>query len=120
MVWVVLCAHTNLNILRIIQYYQKTYAYTQASHPLYHIRRKRKKRLDSYAYFFVLLGVMRKGKIMGWINLSGLKDKKKILSLLDSWPKLKKSFYNDYNGDFSNIIFSVSGCSVMMYPKGSL
>lgn len=57
---------------------------------------------------------------MGWINLSGLKDKKKILSLLDSWPKLKKSFYNDYNGDFNNIIFSVSGCSVMMYPKGSL
>ena len=62
--WVVLCAHTNLNILRIIQYYQKTYAYTQAFHPLYHIRRKRKKRLDSYAYFFVLLGVMRKEKIM--------------------------------------------------------
>ena len=62
--WVVLCAHTNLNILKIIQYYQKTYAYTQAFHPLYHIRRKRKKRLDSYAYFFVLLGVMRKGKIM--------------------------------------------------------
>ena len=62
--WVVLCVHTNLNILKIIQYYQKTYAYTQAFHPLYHIRRKRKKRLDSYAYFFVLLGVMRKGKIM--------------------------------------------------------
>ena len=51
---------------------------------------------------------------MGWINLNGLKDKKKILSLLDSWPKLKKSFYNDYNGDFNNIIFSVNNNSVIM------
>ena len=40
---------------------------------------------------------------MGWVDLSGLKDKKKILSLLDKWPSLKKSFYNDYNGDFDNM-----------------
>ena len=57
---------------------------------------------------------------MNWINLSGLKDKKKILSLLDKWPKLKNSFYNDYNGDFSNIIFSVNNRSVMMYSKSAL
>ena len=59
---------------------------------------------------------------MNWINLSGLKDKKEILSLLDKWPKLKKRFYNDYNGDFDNMIFSasVSGNSVTMYSKGSL
>ena len=63
---------------------------------------------------------MRKGKIMNWITLNGLKDKKKILSLLDKWPKLKKSFYNDYNGDFDNVIFSVNNNSVIMYPKGAL
>ena len=57
---------------------------------------------------------------MGWVDLSGLKDKKKILSLLDKWPSLKKSFYNDYNGDFDNMIFSVANRSVMMYPKGTL
>ena len=57
---------------------------------------------------------------MNWINLSGLKDKKKILSLLDKWSSLKKSFYNDYNGDFDNVIFSVNNRSVVMYPKGSL
>jgi hypothetical protein len=57
---------------------------------------------------------------MNWITLNGLKDKKKILSLLDKWSSLKKSFYNDYNGDFDNIIFSVNNRSVMMYPKGSL
>ena len=57
---------------------------------------------------------------MGWVDLSGLKDKKKILSLLDKWPSLKKSFYNDYNGDFDNMIFSVANRSVMMYPKGAL
>ena len=28
-------------------------------------------------------------------------DKKSIKSLLNKWPKIKKSFYNDYNGDFS-------------------
>ena len=70
--------------------------------------------LDSCYLFAVSLGVMRKVKIMNWINLSGLKDKKKILSLLDKWPKLKKSFYNDYNGDFNNIIFSVNNNSVIM------
>tara|TARA_R100000027_G_scaffold40111_1_gene29736 strand:+ start:83 stop:274 length:192 start_codon:yes stop_codon:yes gene_type:complete len=63
---------------------------------------------------------MRKGKTMSWTNLSGLKDKKKILSLLDKWPSLKKSFYNDYNGNFDNIIFSVNNRSVVMYSKGSL
>ena len=87
--WVVLCAHTNLNILRIIQYYQKTYAYTQASHPLYHIRRKRKKRLDSYAYFFVLLGVMRKGKIMKSMSFKNrdemVKKLKSIQSEMNAW-----------------------------------
>ena len=57
---------------------------------------------------------------MNWINLSGLKDKKKILSLLDKWSSLKKSFYNDYNGDFDNVIFSVNNNSVIMYPKGAL
>lgn len=57
---------------------------------------------------------------MNWITLNGLKDKKKILSLLDKWSSLKKSFYNDYNGDFDNVIFSVNNRSVMMYPKGSL
>ena len=57
---------------------------------------------------------------MNWITLNGLKDKKKILSLLDKWSSLKKSFYNDYNGDFDNIIFSVNNRSVMMYPKGAL
>ena len=79
------------------------------------------KMLDSYYFFAVSLGVMRKVKIMNWINLSGLKDKKKILSLLDKWPSLKKSFYNDYNGDFDNMIFSMSasGNSVTMYSKGS-
>ena len=71
-------------------------------------------------FFFVYLSEMRKGKTMSWTNLSGSKDKKKILSLLDKWPSLKKSFYNDYNGDFDNIIFSVNNRSVMMYPKGSL
>ena len=62
------------------------------------------------------------GKILNWITLNGLKDKKKILSLLDKWPKLKKSFYNDYNGDFDNMIFSASvgGNSVTMYSKDSL
>ena len=63
---------------------------------------------------------MKKGKTMNWINLSGLKDKKKILSLLDKWSSLKKSFYNDYNGDFDNVIFSVNNRSVIMYPKGAL
>ena len=65
---------------------------------------------------------MRKVKTMNWINLSGLKDKKKILSLLDKWPSLKKSFYNDYNGDFDSMVFSASvgGNSVTMYSKGSL
>ena len=57
---------------------------------------------------------------MNWINLSGLKDKKKILSLLDKWSSLKKSFYNDYNGDFDNVIFSVNNRSVMMYSKSAL
>ena len=78
--------------------------------------------LDSYYFLVLALGVMRKVKIMNWINLNGLKDKKKILSLLDKWPKLKKSFYNDYNGDFDNMIFSASvgGNSVTMYSKGSL
>ena len=57
---------------------------------------------------------------MNWINLSGLKDKKKILSLLDKWSSLKKSFYNDYNGDFDNVIFSVNNNSVIMCPKGAL
>ena len=57
---------------------------------------------------------------MNWITLNGLKDKKKILSLLDKWSSLKKSFYNDYNGDFDNMIFSVANRSVMMYPKGTL
>ncbi len=57
---------------------------------------------------------------MSWTNLSGSKDKKKILSLLDKWPSLKKSFYNDYNGNFDNIIFSVNNRSVVMYSKGSL
>ena len=57
---------------------------------------------------------------MNWITLNGLKDKKKILSLLDKWSSLKKSFYNDYNGDFDHVIFSVNNRSVMMYPKGSL
>ena len=59
---------------------------------------------------------------MNWITLNGLKDKKKILSLLDKWPSLKKSFYNDYDGDFDSMIFSVSvgGGSVTMYSKGSL
>ena len=57
---------------------------------------------------------------MNWITLNGLKDKKKILSLLDKWPSLKKSFYNDYNGNFDNIIFSVNNRSVVMYSKGSL
>ena len=89
MVWVVLCAHTNLNILRIIQYYQKTYAYTQASHPLYHIRKKRKKRLDSYAYFFVLLGVMRKEKIMKSMSFKNrdemVKKLKSIQSEMNAW-----------------------------------
>jgi len=77
--------------------------------------------LDLYCNFFVALGVMRKVKIMNWMTLNGLKDKKKILSLLDKWPKLKKSFYNDYNGDFDNMIFSMSasGNSVTMYSKGS-
>ena len=76
--------------------------------------------LDSYYFLVLALGVMRKVKIMNWINLSGLKDKKKILSLLDKWSSLKKSFYNDYNGDFDNVIFSVNNRSVMMYPKGAL
>ena len=78
--------------------------------------------LDLYCNFFVALGVMRKVKTMNWINLSGLKDKKKILSLLDKWPSLKKSFYSDYDGDFDSMIFSVSvgGNSVTMYSKGSL
>ncbi len=71
-------------------------------------------------FFFVYLSEMRKGKTMSWTNLSGLKDKKKILSLLDKWPSLKKSFYNDYNGNFDNIIFSVNNRSVVMYSKGSL
>ena len=57
---------------------------------------------------------------MNWITLNGLKDKKKILSLLDKWSSLKKSFYNDYNGDFDNVIFSVNNNSVIMYPKGAL
>ena len=59
---------------------------------------------------------------MNWITLNGLKDKKKILSLLDKWPKLKKSFYSTYNGDFDNMIFSASasGNSVTMYSKDSL
>ena len=72
-------------------------------------------------FFFVYLSEMRKGKTMSWITLNGLKDKKKILSLLDKWPSLKKSFYNDYNGDFDNMIFSMSasGNSVTMYSKGS-
>ena len=71
-------------------------------------------------FFFVYLSEMRKGKTMSWTNLSGSKYKKKILSLLDKWPSLKKSFYNDYNGNFDNIIFSVNNRSVVMYSKGSL
>tara|TARA_B100000073_G_scaffold52650_1_gene38817 strand:+ start:889 stop:1062 length:174 start_codon:yes stop_codon:yes gene_type:complete len=57
---------------------------------------------------------------MSWTNLSGSKDKKKIKSLLDKWPSLKKSFYTKYNGDFDNIILSVANRSVIMYPKGAL
>ena len=56
---------------------------------------------------------------MSWTNLSGSKDKKKIKSLLDKWPSLKKSFYSKYNGDFDNMIFSVANRSVIMYPKGA-
>jgi len=74
--------------------------------------------LDSYYFLMLALGVMRKVKIMNWMTLNGLKDKKKILSLLDKWPSLKKSFYNDYNGDFSKVVFDVlAPHAFMMVPK---
>tara|TARA_B100002019_G_C20840271_1_gene389557 strand:+ start:380 stop:529 length:150 start_codon:yes stop_codon:yes gene_type:complete len=45
-------------------------------------------------------------------------NKKSIKSLLNKWPKLKKSFYNDYNGDFSKVVFDVlAPHAVMMVPK---
>jgi hypothetical protein len=45
-------------------------------------------------------------------------NKKSIKSLLDKWPKLKKSFYNDYNGDFGKVVFDVlAPHAVMMVPK---
>ena len=62
-------------------------------------------------FFFVALDVKKRKKMI-------VSDKKSIKSLLNKWPKIKKSFYNDYNGDFSKVVFDVlAPHAVMMVPK---
>lgn len=44
-------------------------------------------------------------------------DKKKIMSVLNDWPKIKKSFINKYNGDFDKVVFDFYHNAVFMTVK---